>query len=146
MNAFNRGFIALLALAWVAVLGAAIWLVWDQARLVEIDSSAIKLNFDLIANRQAEQILATIIAAALMLPALMLLALEMKPSRRRDMVLATANEGDVRNMQSRIDTLEKDLTEERARNENLRHRDNDRVEANRVTNGGSRRWHLFPRH
>lgn len=146
MNAFNRGVIALLALAWVAVLGAAIWLVWDQSRLVEIDSSAIQLNFDLISDTQAERILATIIAAALMLPALLLLGFEMKPSRRRDMVLATANEGDVRKMQSRIDSLEKDLTEERARNQNLRNRDNDRVPADRATSSSSRRWHLFPRH
>ncbi len=143
MNAFNRAFIALLALAWVAALGAAIWLVWDQSRLIEIDTSAVQLNFDLIATTQAEQILATIIAAALMLPALMLLAFEMKPSRRRDMVLATANEGDVRKMQSRIDSQEKDLAEERARSENLRTRDNDQPT---TATTGSRRWGLFPRH
>jgi hypothetical protein len=139
MNSFNRGFIALLALGWIALLGAAIWLVWDQSRLIEITSSSVNLNFDIVADTQAEQILATIIAAALMLPALMLLAFEMKPSRSRD--TATANEGDVHKMQSRIDSLEKDLTEERARNENLRRRDNGDVSA-----GNSRRWHLFPRH
>jgi hypothetical protein len=141
MSSFNRGFIALLALGWIALLGAAIWLVWDQSRLVEITSSSVNLSFDIVADTRAEQILATIIAVALMLPALMLLAFEMKPSRGRDTVPATANEGDVHQMQSRIDTLEKDLTEERARNENLRRRDNGGVSA-----GNSRRWHLFPRH
>jgi hypothetical protein len=122
-------------------MGAAIWLVWDQSRVVEITSSSVNLNFDIVADTQAEQILATIVAAALMLPALMLLMFEMKPSRSHEMVLATANEGDVHKMQSRIDSLEKDLTEERSRNENLRRRDDGSVNA-----GSSRRWHLFPRH
>jgi hypothetical protein len=143
MNAFNRAFVALLALGWVAALGAGIWLVWDQARLIEIESSSINLNFDLIANTQAEQILATIIASVLMLPAVMLLLFEMKPARRRDMVVQTANEGDVRKMQSRISSLEKDLAEERARGDNERVRDADRGDARP---SGSRRWHLFPRH
>jgi hypothetical protein len=143
MNAFNRGLIALLALAWIAVLGAAIWLVWDQSRLVEIDTSAIKLNFDLIADTRAEQILATIIAAVLMLPALLLLGFEMKPNRRRDIAAQTADEGDVRKMQGRIDSLERDLTNERARNEELRDRKRD---DNRAAATGNRRWHLFPRH
>ena len=143
MNAFNRAFVALLALGWVAALGAAIWLVWDQSRVIEISSSSVNLNFDIIANTQAEQILATIIAAALMLPAIMLLAFELKPSRRHDMVLETASESDVRKMQSRIGTLEQDLAEERARNDDARLTDADGKPAR--TNG-SRRWHLFPRH
>jgi hypothetical protein len=143
MNSFNRGFIALLALGWIAALAAGIWLVWDQSRLIEITSSSVNLNFDIIADTQAEQILATIVAGALMLPALLLLALELKPGRRRDMAVAAANDGDSRKMQSRIDSLEKDLREERSRNESLRNRDVDR---DRVPADGSRRWHLFPRH
>ena len=144
MNAFNRGFMGLLALAWIAALGAAIWLVWDQSRLVEIDTSAIKLNFDLIADTQAEKILATIVASVLMLPALMLLGFEMKPARRRDMTAHTANDGDVRTMRGRIDSLEKDLANERSRNDVQRERNraDDRVAAS----SGNRRWHLFPRH
>jgi len=142
MNAFNRAFMTLLSLAWIAALGAAIWLIWDQSRLIEVDTNAITLNFDLIANTQAEKILATIIAGALMLPALLLLGFEMKPSRRRDMVVQTASERDVRKMQSRQQSLEKDLMEERVRNENLR----DRDAAPAVSHSGSRRWHLFPRH
>lgn len=140
MNSFNRAFMTLLALAWVAAMGAGIWLVWDQARLIEITSNSVNLNFDIVANTQAEKILATIIAGALMLPALMLLAFETKPSRRPDMVLQTANEGDVRKMQSEMSSLEKDLTEERARNESLRNREPD------TSHTSSRRWHLFPRH
>jgi hypothetical protein len=143
MNSFNRAFIALLALGWVAALGAAIWLVWDQSRLIDINSSSINLNFDIIADTQAEQILATIIAGAAMLPALMLLGFEMKPSRHRDMVDATANDGDSRRMQSRIDSLERDLSNERARNDNQRIRDADGTVHEK---SGSRRWHLFPRH
>jgi hypothetical protein len=143
MNAFNRAFIAIMALAWIAVLGAAIWLVWDQSRVAEISSSSVNLNFDIIANTQAEKILATIIAGAAMLPALMLLALEMKPSRRRDMVVQTASERDVRKMQSHERELERDLAEERARNDNQRIRDAD---AKPVRSSNSRRWHLFPRH
>lgn len=142
MNSVNRVFMTLLALAWVAAMGAGIWLVWDQARLIEITSNSVNLNFDIVANTQAEKILATIIAGALMLPALMLLAFETKPSRRPDMVLQTANEGDVRKMQSQMSSLEKDLAEERARNESLRNRDTDKD----VSHTSSRRWHLFPRH
>jgi hypothetical protein len=140
MNAFNRGFMGLLALGWIAVLGAAIWLVWDQSRLFEIDTSAIKLNFDLIADTQAEKVLATIIAGALMLPALLLLGFEMKPSRRRDTAVQTANGSDDRKMQNRIDSLERDLANERARNDNVRDRGDKPVTT------GNRRWHLFPRH
>ena len=142
MNAFNRAFIALLALAWVAVLGAAIWLIWDQSRVVEITSSSLNLNFDIIANTQAEKILATIIAGAAMLPALMLLLLEMKPSRRHDMVVQTASERDVRKMQSHERELDRDLAEERARNDDQRIRDADA----KPVRSNSRRWHLFPRH
>jgi hypothetical protein len=141
MNSFNRAFLALLALAWIAALGAAIWLVWDQSRIVDITSSSINLNFDIVADTQAEQILATIVAGALMLPALLLLAFELKPSRRGDVVAASAHEGDTKRMQSRIDSLEKDLKDERARNNNQRDR-----EADRTVPADNRRWHLFPRH
>lgn len=142
MNAFNRAFIALLALAWVAALGAAVWLIWDQARVLTIDSETIALNFDIIANTRAEQLLATIIAGALMLPALFLLALELKPTRRRDLVTATADEGDVRKMQARIDSLERDLAAERARSEEVRIR---QAEDGRPRPAATRRWHLFSR-
>jgi hypothetical protein len=144
MNAFNRAFIAVMALVWVAALGAAIWLIWDQARVAEISSSSVNLNFDIIANTQAERILATIIAGAAMLPALILLAFEMKPSRRRDMVAPTVSERDVRKMQSHERELERDLAEERARNDNQRIRDADAKPVR--SSSGSRRWHLFPRH
>jgi len=141
MNAFNRAFIALLALAWIAALGAAIWLIWDQSRVIDITSSSVNLNFDIIADTRAEQILATIVAAALMLPALMLLLLELKPSRRRDEAYV-ANDRDNDRMQSRIDSLEKDLERERARNDDDRIRDADTRDAHP---SGSRRFGIFPR-
>jgi len=144
MNAFNRAFIAVMALAWVALLGAAIWLVWDQSRVAEISSSSVNLNFDIIASTQAEKILATIIAGAAMLPAMMLLAFEMKPSRRHDMVVQTASERDVRKMQSHERELERELAEERARNDNQRIRDADAKPVR--SSSSSRKWHLFPRH
>ncbi len=142
MNAFNRAFVGLLALGWVAALGAAVWLVWDQARVVDITSESVNLNFDIIANTQAEQILATIVAGTLMLPALMLLMFEMKPSRRRETAVQTADEGDVRKMQDRIDSLEKDLSEERGRNESLRR---DRTDDGTSRPHTGRRWGLFSR-
>lgn len=141
MNTFNRGLLAILALAWIAVLAAGIWMIWDQTRVIDISSNAVSLNFDIVANTQAERILGTIIAAALMFPALMLLLLELKPSRRRDMVVQTANESDVHKMQDRIGTLERDLAEERARNDNLRARGADTA----PRHAGSRRWNLFSR-
>lgn len=137
MNAFNRAFIALLALAWVAVLGAAIWLIWDQSRIVELTSSSVNLNFDIIADTEAERMLATLAAGALMLPALMLLTFEIKPSGHRNVVTQSTSEGDVNKMQGRMASLEKDLAEERARNEGLRGRDR--------TQSSGRRWHLFGR-
>jgi hypothetical protein len=143
MNAFNRAFIALLALGWVAALGAAIWLVWDQGRLIEITSNSINLNFDIIADTQAEQILATIVAAALMLPALMLLMFEMKPSRRRE-TAAYSNEAASRPAPARAETRDDDFTDERSRIDDARRRDN--VDDRDERPGGSRRWHLFPRH
>ncbi len=141
MNAFNRAFIALLALAWVAVLGAAVWLVWDQARLVEIDTSSINLNFDIIADTQSEQILATIIAGALMLPALMLLAMELKPSRRREAAAYSASDRDRDRAPSRIDRRDDDLADERSRLDDA-HREADKDGRPR----SSRRWNVFPRH
>jgi hypothetical protein len=121
MNVFNRGFLTLLALAWVAALAVGVWLVWDESRFVEVSNNALALNFDIFADTQAEKILATIIAVALMLPALGLLVLEMKPSHHREVA-----EGDTRHMQDRITTLERELAEERRRNKDLRAGD-DRV-------------------
>ena len=145
MNSFNRAFIALLALAWVAALGAAIWLVWDQARLIDITSNSVNLNFDIIADTQAEKILATIVAGAAMLPALILLGLEMKPSRRRDVAAVGAqDDNETRRMQARIDSLERDLAAERGRKDDDRIRTHDTDVDRKET--GSRRWHLFPRH
>jgi len=138
MNTFNRAFVGLLALGWIAALGAAIWLVWDQSRVVDLASSSVNLNFDIIADTQAERILATIAAAALMLPALFLLAFEMKPSRHR---AATAEDSaENRRLQSRVETLERELKEERSRNVSPR---DDREVA---TAHGRSRWNLFPRH
>lgn len=142
MNAFNRGFLALLALAWIAALAGIIWLIWDQSRVLDITSSSVSLNFDVIADTQAEKILATIVAVALMLPALLLFVLELKPSRRSDAEVVRATDNNRGEMQSRIDSLEKDLKEERSRNESLRNRDRDE----RPATSGHRGWHLFPRH
>jgi hypothetical protein len=147
MNVFNRGFLTLLALAWIAALAVGIWLVWDESRFVEISNNALSLNFDLFANTESERILATIIAVALMLPALGLLMLEMKPSRHREVA-----DSDSRRMQDRISTLERELGEERQRNKDLQ-ADNDRVRdtvEDRVrdradTHHGRRSWNPFAR-
>jgi hypothetical protein len=66
----------------------------------------------------------------------------MKPSRRRDTAVQAASDGETRKLQARIDSLEKDLAAERARNDDARIGD----AGHKVSRSGNRRWHLFPRH
>lgn len=77
MNVFNRVSMVLLSLTWCALLAAIVYLIWEPSRFVNIqwrDSSLVLTN---IASTQAEQMLATIAAIFLMIPAVLLLAAEL---------------------------------------------------------------------
>jgi hypothetical protein len=115
MSIFNRAFVALLALLWCVGIGAGIYLIWEQGRNLAIDGDWLQLDFDLIFETQAERILATIVAGALALPALLLLAMEMVPQgsgySRADRRRAESYGG----LEARVNDLQKSLDEERGR-------------------------------
>ena len=110
MQLFNRLFASLIAIAWGTLLGWLAWVVWRPSQTATIESSKVHfgLGFSLTTS---EQILATIIIVALILPAVMLFGIEVfgvssRPSRER--MLATARDGDrYRTLESRLDSLER---------------------------------------
>jgi hypothetical protein len=126
MSGFNRAFMSLLLLAWCAALGGLMYLVWYQDRIVDLSNRVFRLNFDVITNSRSDQILATIVLGALMLPALLLLLMELKPSRRRvdvrDREREVAHEREMpgepvrdarySELESRVETLQRRLDEE----------------------------------
>jgi hypothetical protein len=114
MNAFNRFVIALFSLAWCAALGVGLWLVWDQSRSIDFTSGGVELAFDIVLSSQAEQILASIIIGALALPALMLLMMQLTPSRRRPVEdKATADR--YTRLEREVESLKRQLEHERPR-------------------------------
>ncbi len=115
MSVFNRSFVSLLALAWCAAMAAGAYLIWDQSRDIHLSTSNINLNFDLIFTSQAEQILATIVIAALALPALMLLAMEITPSGSRAPRYDRRRDESYGGLQAKVDLMQKQLDEERNR-------------------------------
>jgi hypothetical protein len=152
MPVFNRVFIGVLALAWCAVLAVAIWLVWDQARFVEVNDGGIELMFDVTLDR-AEQILATIVLGALALPALALLFLETRRYTPRPVAVSRADDDDrVARLQDRIESLERRLVAERSADHDALPRESAPVETAAApptepvempgNNARSRRWRL----
>jgi hypothetical protein len=110
MAGFNRFFVILVALAWCAAIGLALWLVWDQSRFLEINDGGLEFRLDATLE-QAEQILATIILVALALPAAAIMLMEMRPSQPRD---GPAQTDRIEHLQSRVDTLERQLRQQPA--------------------------------
>src|SRR5688572_2180366 len=108
MNGFNRAFISLLALAWCALLGGALLMIWDLNREINWSSTNFRALFDVVTLTRSEQILGTIIAGALMLPAIMLLAFELKPSPRRDVRDPRRDD-----LEQRVEALQRQLEAER---------------------------------
>ncbi|MPZ49797.1 MAG: hypothetical protein GEU75_10980 [Dehalococcoidia bacterium] len=141
MNAFNRAIMSLLALAWIGVLAGILVLVWDEGLVVNFDQSYATLDFDVFANTQAEQILASIVLGALMLPALMLLLFEVKPSpsRRMDEVRYPRDEVPARAeaSQHRIEG-ERRHTDAALTDEAVNYRDRDEAAPRH------RRWRFLP--
>jgi len=169
MSVFNRSFMSLVALAWCAALALGAYLIWDQSRNLNFDGSWLQFHLDLILDTEAERILATLVAAALALPALLLLAMELTPAggarysrndRRRDESYG-ALQAKVDTLQKRLDDeqtrrrdVEKDFGRERAlaNDESRRNAEAVRSTAGRPVNAEerppqSRRrgWHLLPR-
>ena len=154
MNAVNRLFIATLSLAWIALMGFLVYLVWTPGEFIEVTNSGTNFRFELLFDTTAEQTLASIGLGILMLPAVMLLIMEatVRDTRARDVSAEARLERD-RNKQltSRIEDLEKQLENERKRDADTVRRVADRdervetvaVDDDRVT--PARRWHLFGR-
>jgi len=65
-------FIALLSLAWIALMAGLVYLVWNPGEFIEINGSTVATRFQVLLDTTAEQTLATIGLAALMLPAVIL--------------------------------------------------------------------------
>jgi len=108
MNTFNRMFIAVLAMAWIAALAGVLYLTWEN-RAITITSENLMLDFDIITSSRAEQILATLIVAALGVPALGLLLAEFLPRGR----VREVRDRDYDRLQQRVDTLQQRLDSER---------------------------------
>jgi hypothetical protein len=113
MNTFNRTFVALLALAWLAALAGVLYLVWEQSRTIDIDTQNLVFNFDVIMSGRAEKILASLILMALAIPALGLLAAEFLPRRARGDLQGMGDAHGYEQLQGRIDALQKQLDSQR---------------------------------
>jgi hypothetical protein len=167
VNAVNRLFVAILALAWIGLLGFIAYLVWNPGEFVEVSGSTLNARFEVLLDTTAEQTLASIVIGLLMLPAVMLLLMEATVrDRRAGNATAEAKLAQERNkrLEARVNDLERQLELERKRDGDTvsqvasreervdthepRHDREERVETyeprhDRVT--ASRRWHLFGR-
>jgi hypothetical protein len=148
MRAFNRAFAILVAMLWIAAGAGILYLVWSPEDGINMDKSRMTamLSFSL---SNSDQILATIILVAVMLPALALLLFEMKPSRRREMVdsRVPASDDRYRELHQRIDELQRRVDDKAP----AERRAMSRGEPAAVSEGGyyeppKRRWSLLNRH
>jgi hypothetical protein len=126
MAAINRMIVGMFAVAWMAVLGLIGWLVWEQSRFVSINDLGLDFRLDIDAATQSEQILATIVLAALALPPLALLAMQFRRSRGnriegRMAELERRDHADERytKLENQVSELERRLQSEREVNRRL---------------------------
>jgi hypothetical protein len=154
VNAVNRFFVAILALGWIALMGAIAYLVWNPGEFVEISGSTLNARFEVLLDTTAEQTLASIVIGLLMLPAVMLLLMEATVHDRRAGALsaeARTERDRSKQLESRVHDLEGQLDSERKRDAATVRTVAEREERapvyepehSRVT--ASRRWHLFGR-
>ena len=155
MNTVNRMFIALLSLAWVALMAGLVYLVWNPGEFIEVTGQTVNARFQFMLDTTAEQTLASIVLGLLMLPAVMLLFMEATVHDRRasDAAAELKLERDRnRALSSRVNELEKELGREHKEDaETVRDvaDSRERVQTyevdrnNRVT--PARKWHLFGR-
>jgi hypothetical protein len=153
MNAFNRVVVFLLSIGWCALSGGALLMAWDQGRAIDWRSSNLVLAFDFVLPTRAEQILLTIIAVALMLPALLLLVLEaVAVSERIESRPPGPAWTGVESESRRRSEAERRLEEERRRlDEERRKLDEERANARRAHAARphedayrDRRWRFLP--
>jgi hypothetical protein len=118
--------VAMFALAWIGVLGLIGWLVWEQSRFVSINDLGLDFRLDIDAATQSEQILATIVLAALALPPLALLAMQFRRSHAnriegRMAELERRDHADERytKLENQVAELERRLQNERETNRRL---------------------------
>src|SRR5215207_8683026 len=147
-------FIALLSLAWIALMAGLVYMVWNPGEFIEINGSTVATRFEILLDTTAEQTLASIVLGLLMLPAVMLLLMEATVHDRRasDASAELKLERD-RNkaLSSRVSGLEKELGREHKEDAETVRRVADRnervdtydVSRDRVT--PARKWHLFGR-
>jgi hypothetical protein len=140
MAGFNRFFIVLMALVWCAAIGLAVSLVWDQGRFLEVNRGGIEFMLNVTLDR-AERILATIVLVGLALPALGLIAMELRrsaPAYREDRG-ATSR---IEQLQGRVESLERRLSYQAPTAQSA---DNTPPESREATvrEPATRRWH-FP--
>lgn len=159
MNAVNRMFIALLSLAWIGLMAGLIYMVWNPGEFIEVTGSTANARFQFMFDETAEQTLATIVLALLMLPAVMLLFMEATVhDRRAANASAELNRERERNraLSSRVNELEKELGREHHedaetvrdvadRHERVQTYEVNRDEGRRDRVTASRKWHLFGR-
>jgi hypothetical protein len=156
VNAVNRMFVALLSLAWIALMAGLVYLVWNPGEFIELNGSTVATRFEILLDTTAEQTLATIVLGLLMLPAVMLLFMEATIHDRRasDASAELKLERDRnRALSTRVNDLEKELGREHKEDAETVRRaaDNtERVETHdldrdrdRVT--PARKWHVFGR-
>ena len=116
MRAFNRAFAIVVSLIWIAAFAVAIYLMWDSDKNLSIDRTRLQFLFD-IAVSGSDRILGTIIAVAAMVPALLLLAFELKPAGRGTAVRREPVPGDdsrYRELNQRIEELQRRIDDRRA--------------------------------
>ena len=119
MRAFNRAFAIIVALLWIAACALAIYLMWAPDKNLNIDRTRLQFLLD-ISVSGSDRVLGTIIAAGAMLPALLLLAMEMRPARRSgpeavaERERIPGGENRYRELDQRIDELSRRIDERRA--------------------------------
>jgi hypothetical protein len=154
VNAVNRMFIALLSLAWIALMAGLVYLVWNPGEFIEINGSNVAAHFQVLFDTTAEQTLATIGLAALMLPAVMILFMEATVHDRRgaDASAELKLERDRnRALSTRVNDLEKELGREHKEDSETvrdvadRSERVDTYDAGRDRVAPARKWHLFGR-
>jgi hypothetical protein len=110
MNAFNRAFTLLVALAWIAAWATVIYLLWTPSRELNIDNRYIDFVFDLTASG-ADRILGTLIAGTAIALALAIMVFEALPlgyrGRGVERQTMPASDERYRELNQRLDELQR---------------------------------------
>jgi len=118
MGLFNRIFVTATATAWAAAWAGIMFLMWSPGRGVDFDHTRLRAIFDITVSG-SDRILGTLIAALAVAAALALVALELRPRRRREPVAgrledAAAREQRYRELDRRLDELQRRVEQREA--------------------------------